>query len=109
MSVDVDEMVRLNRQWQEVFVRVGNGSDRKSTRLNSSHANISYAVFCLKKNKTVLPPTVVSQLAQCAHAICPQLIATRTFTLLRFPAQLSARVIEQAYNERLQVRPIFVV
>src|SRR3712207_8660682 len=25
--------------------------DRKSTRLNSSHANISYAVFCLKKNK----------------------------------------------------------
>src|SRR3712207_6851909 len=26
-------------------------ADRKSTRLNSSHANISYAVFCLKKNK----------------------------------------------------------
>src|SRR3712207_7637870 len=33
--------------------------DRKSTRLNSSHANISYAVFCLKKKKqniTVCPP-----------------------------------------------------
>src|SRR3712207_7327430 len=27
--------------------------DRKSTRLNSSHANISYAVFCLKKKKPV--------------------------------------------------------
>src|SRR3712207_7237722 len=27
--------------------------DRKSTRLNSSHANISYAVFCLKKKKTI--------------------------------------------------------
>src|SRR3712207_6981485 len=27
-------------------------SDRKSTRLNSSHANISYAVFCLKKKHT---------------------------------------------------------
>src|SRR3712207_8241277 len=26
------------------------GTDRKSTRLNPSHANISYAVFCLKKN-----------------------------------------------------------
>src|SRR3712207_8152835 len=26
------------------------GADRKSTRLNSSHANISYAVFCLQKN-----------------------------------------------------------
>src|SRR3712207_8970653 len=28
--------------------------DRKSTRLNSSHANISYAVFCLKKKKKYL-------------------------------------------------------
>src|SRR3712207_8246397 len=31
--------------------------DRKSTRLNSSHANISYAVFCLKKNKPPNPPS----------------------------------------------------
>src|SRR3712207_7506825 len=34
--------------------------DRKSTRLNSSHANISYAVFCLKKKKiktTTIDPT----------------------------------------------------
>src|SRR3712207_6887258 len=29
-----------------------NSADRKSTRLNSSHANISYAVFCLKKKQT---------------------------------------------------------
>src|SRR5215217_8775048 len=29
--------------------RAGSAPDRKSTRLNSSHANISYAVFCLKK------------------------------------------------------------
>src|SRR3712207_7787396 len=32
------------------------GRDRKSTRLNSSHANISYAVFCLKKKKKRLRP-----------------------------------------------------
>src|SRR2546422_7863705 len=32
--------------------RVGGGGDRKSTRLNSSHGYISYAVFCLKKKKT---------------------------------------------------------
>src|SRR3712207_7638390 len=33
----------------------GTTRDRKSTRLNSSHANISYAVFCLKKkNKTLI-------------------------------------------------------
>src|SRR5258707_7956312 len=30
-------------------------ADRKSTRLNSSHANISYAVFCLKKKKQQKP------------------------------------------------------
>src|SRR3712207_7615118 len=33
------------------LVDVGSLTDRKSTRLNSSHANISYAVFCLKKKK----------------------------------------------------------
>src|SRR3712207_8093576 len=32
----------------------GPGGDRKSTRLNSSHANISYAVFCLKKKKKIM-------------------------------------------------------
>src|SRR3712207_8079646 len=31
--------------------------DRKSTRLNSSHANISYAVFCLKKKKYIIIST----------------------------------------------------
>src|SRR3712207_8791222 len=30
-------------------------ADRKSTRLNSSHANISYAVFCLKKKNRTIP------------------------------------------------------
>src|SRR5258707_2727071 len=39
--------------------------DRKSTRLNSSHANISYAVFCLKKKQT---PTVwPSSIARVGH------------------------------------------
>src|ERR1035437_10795199 len=42
-----DLMVRFWKQWGfNAFP-----TDRKSTRLNSSHANISYAVFCLKKNK----------------------------------------------------------
>src|SRR3712207_8805004 len=38
------------------------GEDRKSTRLNSSHANISYAVFCLKKNhiKNQLQTSIVA-------------------------------------------------
>src|SRR3712207_8057086 len=35
---------RFNSEWTAI-------KDRKSTRLNSSHANISYAVFCLKKKR----------------------------------------------------------
>src|SRR3712207_8309792 len=35
----------------QLVLPIGAALDRKSTRLNSSHANISYAVFCLKKNK----------------------------------------------------------
>src|SRR3712207_7809118 len=41
----------LFRKYREAFP-AGYREDRKSTRLNSSHANISYAVFCLKKKKT---------------------------------------------------------
>src|SRR5947209_14742685 len=37
-------------QWLDAYKKI----DRKSTRLNSSHANISYAVFCLKKKKSTI-------------------------------------------------------
>src|SRR3712207_7417772 len=41
--------------------------DRKSTRLNSSHANISYAVFCLKKKKTsILRVPYSTRLLRCS-------------------------------------------
>src|SRR5688572_31400074 len=43
---------RLARLWLVPFALLGAcGEDRKSTRLNSSHSQISYAVFCLKKKK----------------------------------------------------------
>src|SRR5258707_10773373 len=50
----------------EVFGDAGAGRfgielDRKSTRLNSSHANISYAVFCLKKKKKKMKNTQLDQ------------------------------------------------
>src|SRR3712207_8541116 len=41
----------VEAQW-----RIIDPIDRKSTRLNSSHANISYAVFCLKKQKNCIWP-----------------------------------------------------
>src|SRR3712207_8275189 len=50
------QLSRLGPYHAAVAPREGSGPplDRKSTRLNSSHANISYAVFCLKK-KNQLP------------------------------------------------------
>src|SRR3712207_7597667 len=56
-SIDVAVPVSTAyNQWTqfESFPRFMEG-DRKSTRLNSSHANISYAVFCLKKKKFINP------------------------------------------------------
>src|SRR3712207_8032018 len=49
------ESGRRNRRSEEV--------DRKSTRLNSSHANISYSVFCLKKKKQTTIQYTISQQA----------------------------------------------
>src|SRR3712207_7817161 len=49
----VQRRISLEREPYPSLVdgRVVIAEDRKSTRLNSSHANISYAVFCLKKKK----------------------------------------------------------
>src|SRR3712207_7933859 len=44
--------------------------DRKSTRLNSSHANISYAVFCLKKKKTAPTAGTLSSPRSEDTAVC---------------------------------------
>src|SRR3712207_7282659 len=45
------DRVRRQPRLDEQVARALAALDRKSTRLNSSHANISYAVFCLKKKK----------------------------------------------------------
>src|SRR5258707_4283747 len=47
---------RLAARLLPLDVRAPRPLDRKSTRLNSSHANISYAVFCLKKKKIARSP-----------------------------------------------------
>src|SRR3712207_8255550 len=44
------------------------GPDRKSTRLNSSHANISYAVFCLKKKKKNEYQTIIDKKVVQSHS-----------------------------------------
>src|SRR5256885_8309744 len=55
-SVQLQPDLRMGAQegrqpGHELLAREGHGRDRKSTRLNSSHLVISYAVFCLKKKK----------------------------------------------------------
>src|SRR5256886_4735296 len=52
ISLKVGARVRHGRWGEGLVVGVErSGGDRKSTRLNSSHSQISYAVFCLKKKK----------------------------------------------------------
>src|SRR3712207_7830545 len=60
ISINLTSLFYLSQAAARRFVEQGGGGkiinlasvlDRKSTRLNSSHANISYAVFCLKKKK----------------------------------------------------------
>src|SRR3712207_8077744 len=50
----INFIVNNERIAVELYLKQGviTAKDRKSTRLNSSHANISYAVFCLKKKKS---------------------------------------------------------
>src|SRR5690349_22177744 len=46
-----DQPPELPEEVEDVALRRSDQEDRKSTRLNSSHVEISYAVFCLKKKK----------------------------------------------------------
>src|SRR3712207_9425995 len=50
-NVDIDKTLGSRPEQDVAKALQGAIPDRKSTRLNSSHANISYAVFCLKKKK----------------------------------------------------------
>src|SRR5690554_2800215 len=50
-SKQLDLNLRLPQIYREKELEMRNRIDRKSTRLNSSHVRISYAVFCLKKKK----------------------------------------------------------
>src|SRR3712207_7653027 len=49
-------VVALSSVWSCWRLNAAPSLDRKSTRLNSSHANISYAVFCLKKKRHINYP-----------------------------------------------------
>src|SRR5258707_2559045 len=52
-------------------------TDRKSTRLNSSHANISYAVFCLKKKKATENDLRIESLLRSTYTVRAQTSKSR--------------------------------
>src|SRR3712207_7546577 len=54
-ALGLERGVKIRPDQDVVEIVVQHVQDRKSTRLNSSHANISYAVFCLKKKTTLRP------------------------------------------------------
>src|SRR5688572_31449489 len=70
----------LFRSWEHVALRRSSADgrrpgrrrwrdgDRKSTRLNSSHSQISYAVFCLKKKKKTDPQTTYTNTIHLEHS-----------------------------------------
>src|SRR3712207_7752078 len=64
----VEGEVRRRGAEQLAHVLDGRLADRKSTRLNSSHANISYAVFCLKKKNA--PSLGCASRAVGEHQLC---------------------------------------
>src|SRR2546430_5169874 len=61
-------------RWRQLTHDVGDGrskpaGDRKSTRLNSSHSQISYAVFCLKKKKQSTRAIIITD-RRGDHVVC---------------------------------------
>src|SRR5436305_15113095 len=55
-------------RWRYSNKRADEKRDRKSTRLNSSHVRISYAVFCLKKKNEIYQGDTVTVQLDCSHA-----------------------------------------
>src|SRR2546430_10448424 len=65
-SIYVQERQEVSRELRCLQrFRSGGRRDRKSTRLNSSHSQISYAVFCLKKKKTAMEEVLYVSIILC--------------------------------------------
>src|SRR5438067_8277494 len=65
--------------WPSIRPRPRSAPDRKSTRLNSSHVSISYAVFCLKKKIIHEPPAILPHVpfprGRLGEGTAPELVA----------------------------------
>src|SRR5476649_1239969 len=95
------------------LLHVGNGTtrDRKSTRLNSSHTVISYAVFCLKKKKTMLlsPPsaTVIPWSEAPRVVVRAQVWAAESFMFFFFNDTATTEIYTLSLHDALPISQIF--
>src|SRR2546430_4916291 len=79
------------------------GRDRKSTRLNSSHSQISYAVFCLKKNRVVVRALKEAGLTVDDNSLDPVPILRAPFALHYKRLTPSLPFDEKTFQEALEV------
>src|SRR3712207_7581818 len=75
-------------------VSLSGPGDRKSTRLNSSHANISYAVFCLKKNIQIVVKSIYDIFIEevTKNSLHSHILVKATFPLFSSPFDCTVRV-----------------
>src|SRR5256885_5169943 len=93
-SLRLREVIQLIAQVRKGLQKSRADKDRKSTRLNSSHLVISYAVFCLKKKKKIsVLRTHGSHITASAH--CHTLIQTYSTHAQYVSMRLSSRHLEQ--------------
>src|SRR5206468_7401244 len=76
------ECVRWPREFVPKGREPGANSDRKSTRLNSSHDQISYAVFCLKKKKKKKKKTNFINNIKQQHTLITKLLRSTHTTII---------------------------
>src|SRR5256886_8104830 len=79
------------RRYCAIRCAAHDGQDRKSTRLNSSHSQISYAVFCLKKKKKTV----------CAQAIAYLIILTDLALTAPCPYYLAVALLYERFRYAL--------
>src|SRR4249919_3538556 len=77
--------------------------DRKSTRLNSSHVNISYAVFCLKKKNKVTPHFAVLDEAEAVRLKCEAFHALMARAVFFFNGTATPEIYTLSLHDALPI------
>src|SRR2546430_3214686 len=85
---EVSRQARMSPSARRAHLRSSRSQDRKSTRLNSSHSQISYAVFCLKKknkNITAVVANILIRFTPCDRIAASESLAGGRYSVELFP------------------------